>query len=554
VIDSAGKPVTGLTPSDFTIEENGIRQIIRVFEAHTLTPEPQQASPATRLPPLTRGLTAATAAAPNQRVFLFVFGRGRLQAPSRGVDAVIDFVAHRLLPQDRVAVMAWNRATDFTTSRRGILTTLQHIKTQHEQIELELVDFFSGLRAVYGSKDIPTYIQTRIDAVFEAPGAERTHVLPSGTPTDSRQQAEDLRRNVDNVVRSELNKVPPPEGAPRLLSSAYEDPLVSMLGVGFDEFVAKSSEAGQQVGQLFAAIRYLRNFDGEKHVVFVNEAGIFLPRLENDESIAAFANDARVVIDTIRTGGVMVMNPLVQPCAGCPTTVDPNRLGRVSPMLMFANQTTRNIADMTGGMSGTVRPPSELLSEIDRSTRSGYLIGYAPSNDALDGKYRRIVVKVNRRHVRVLYRHGYYASEALRPLDPKVFLTYARMAEAGDTVEPIVDLPVSATAEFQRGARGIVVILTVRIDRVGLDTADGRRTGAIQIATFCGDENQAVVGEVWQTAHLNLSDATYRRILAEGLTVTQQIEVTRPPKFVKVIAYDYGSDLLGSAIVIVSVQ
>ena len=43
--------------------------------------------------------------------------------------------------------------------------------------------------------------------------------------------------------------------------------------------------------------------------MFVSEGGLFLPRLENDYSIAALASDGRVVIDILQTGGVITMDP-----------------------------------------------------------------------------------------------------------------------------------------------------------------------------------------------------------------------------------------------------
>jgi VWFA-related protein len=114
VVDSKGDPVTDLKKEDFTVTEDGIPQQVRLFDSHALTPEaPRPGSP----PPLRKALPAdapagTQALAQNQRIFLIVFGRGRLQWPDKGIDAAIKMVRERLLPQDRVAVLAYNRATD----------------------------------------------------------------------------------------------------------------------------------------------------------------------------------------------------------------------------------------------------------------------------------------------------------------------------------------------------------------------------------------------------------------------------------------------------------
>src|SRR5204863_8637142 len=98
---------------DFTIFENGVRQDIRHFSTQSYTPE----TPAAGSAPTPRRAVTDDIAPQNRRVFLIVLGRGRLQPPAKGVDGMLHFVRERLLPQDLVAVLAWNRATEFTTDR-----------------------------------------------------------------------------------------------------------------------------------------------------------------------------------------------------------------------------------------------------------------------------------------------------------------------------------------------------------------------------------------------------------------------------------------------------
>src|SRR5436190_5288024 len=131
VIDATGNPVTDLRESDFVVLENGVRQAIRHFSSQALTAE----APGPRDVLKARTSASTDIAAQNRRVFLIVLGRGRLQPPSKGVDGMIHFVRERLLPQDLVAVMAWNRATEFTTSHEEIGALLERFKKDHEKIE-----------------------------------------------------------------------------------------------------------------------------------------------------------------------------------------------------------------------------------------------------------------------------------------------------------------------------------------------------------------------------------------------------------------------------------
>jgi len=54
----------------------------------------------------------------------------------------------------------------------------------------------------------------------------------------------------------------------------------------------------------------------------------------------------------------------------------------------------------------------EISERIGRELRSQYLLGYYPTNESRDGKYRQVVVKLaapNARDLRTYYRRGYYA-------------------------------------------------------------------------------------------------------------------------------------------------
>ena len=120
-IDRDGDPVIDLRQSDFTIEENGVDPDHRAFlDAGLHTAGYRRPTPSA--PPLRRG-PGLESTPITHRTFAIVLGRGRLQGPSKGLDAIIEFVRTDLLPQDRVAVLAYGRATDLTTDRDAHRTT-----------------------------------------------------------------------------------------------------------------------------------------------------------------------------------------------------------------------------------------------------------------------------------------------------------------------------------------------------------------------------------------------------------------------------------------------
>jgi VWFA-related protein len=535
VLDRSGKLITDLKQDDFTIVEDGVTQTISHFAVQSLTAD--AASPAAPLP-VRRDMTAPMAPQ-NHRVFLVVLGRGRLQEPSKNLDALIAFIRTSLLPQDHVAVLAFNRATDFTANHDLAARAVEQFRAQHEQIEADLRQYFSGLRAVYGSKEIPPYIQKEIDDMFAGVSSLRPRPVVPGQATDSSQIAADVRRTADELQRAGI-LADREGGIPDPAATATAE----RMDMDFDTYVAQQRPTMQDLGNLYAGIEYLRFIDGEKHLLYLTEYGLNLPRQDNDRSLAKIASDARVAIDILRTGGLVGPPPPNGKMSyALPTTA-----------MMFAQtfsvQDSRLIADLTGGRATAFEPGARALRQLDDSTRFQYLLGYYPTNPATDGKFRQITVKVNRPGATVLYRHGYFASERLVPIDRRAFLTFTRVAAAGRYDRPIDDIKVTVGKPVSRdtaAGRELEVPITVQSARIGFTEADGRHLAELDVAIFCGDGRQRMVGETWQTMTLRLSDESFRRFQTEGASYTARVTINGPALYVKVIVYDYKTDLLGTA-------
>jgi VWFA-related protein len=70
------------------------------------------------------------------------------------------------------------------------------------------------------------------------------------------------------------------------------------------------------------------------------------------------------------------------------------------------------ISEETGGRMIVVQSEKKLLQafdEISEELRSQYTLGYYPTNQTRDGKFRKIKVDMNNHDLRVLARKGYYA-------------------------------------------------------------------------------------------------------------------------------------------------
>jgi VWFA-related protein len=530
VIDRDGRPITDLREQDFTIVEDGTPQTIRQFSQYTL---------AAGMPEPLRRAAAADAARPEaaparHRTFLIVLGRGRLHHPAKGVEATIRFVREQLLPQDQIAVLAYNRATHFTTAHADVVRLLESFGARHESIEAKLAQRFSGLSGVYGGRRIPDKIKLEIDEMFRAADGPRFRTVPPGRITDSGRIADDTRRATERVITGDVVNSNVPLPADAMVPASVAD-------FSLDEYISSTARTITDLENLYTGIEFLRYLEGEKHLIFVTEHGLFLPRVEDDMSIAAMANDARVVLHTIHTGGVSPGRPI--PGA--------NGLRGADFQEMFSIQALRLMSQLTGGHASAHDYADKALKRIDQMSRSQYLLGYAPVNSTWDGRYRKIDVKVNRPGASVLYRRGYYAKPQLVPYDRREFLTYSRMAAAALFDDQIRDIKVRLKASYAAAAQGrggdVAVDLTIDLAPIMLEIKDGRRRTVLDVALFCHDANGTSVGEKWEKVTVDLGDEELKATLRGGLKSSLRVPVRSSPSTVKVVVYEYLSDVIGTA-------
>ena len=113
-----------------------------------------------------------------------------------------------------------------------------------------------------------------------------------------------------------------------------------------------------------------------------------------------------------------------------------------------------------------------------------------------------------------------------------------------------IGLTVKASAVERESGRGRDALVDVKIDpsRVSFTETGDRHVGALNISVFCGDAREKVVGELWNTMDLALTQETYDCFMRDGIPYTARVPLTGELRYVKVIVYDYAADLLGSVI------
>jgi VWFA-related protein len=535
VVDRTGKAVTDLTKDDFVVTENGVRQTIRHFSTQGYSPAVPEADAALKA----RTERTSTLEPQNRRVFLIVLGNGAFRGPAKAREGVLHFVRERLLPQDLVAVIAWNRTTEFTTDHDKIAAFIERFGKAEQGIDARLHQAMGGLAAVYGAKAIPPVLQKEVDAVFGGPEAGldvRTTEVGQG-PNASRIRA-DRDRAIEDLR----------DAARREGGLASESTL--------DDFVQQDAQSMQDLGKLYAAIDYLRHFDGEKQIIFLSETGLILPRSEDDQDLAVRASDARVVMNFIHTGGVQTGGLRVAPMSAYRASqqgLAPER----SPMqplgpMTWQRQTARQVSTLTGGGVSIAGYARNALDSIDQGSRFEYLIGYYPANGAQDSKFRRVRVTVNRPGVVVSYRHGYYAAPPESPLDHEHMLTYNRVVAAASYPDAVPDIAIRGTARASKPPEAAAVALEITIDpsRLAFKKVNGRNVSELELLAGCLDGRDNILSELWKHVQLTYTDARLAEVKTAGVPITVPLPLNGPvsaAKKVKVVVYDYAADLVGSA-------
>ncbi len=548
-VDSkTGKAVRDLTIDDFTLFEDGTPQTIRLFERREFVPEEVKPGVIDTIP-LRRSPFGVSQV--NNRVFLIVLGRGRLQEPSRALDALILFVREKLLPQDQVAVFAYDRATKFTTDHEAIAGFLERFRTKHYEIDMDVrLQVESGLSALYGSRTLPKKVQDKIDNLFEGPGLLDSNRVKSVQPPGAQRADADIQKQAEALQRVEINKagvdMQNALAGGRGSNSATGGGLGSwtsfdqitndqFAGISFDDYMQYTAQGLMDLSSCFAGVEYLRHLEGEKHLVFVTEKGMYLPRMDDDMSLARAASVAQVAIDTFQTGGLT-----------------PQRGGAVQNTWneTFAFAALRTISKESGGVSSITEKGDVAVERIDDSSRAGYVLGFYPPTARIDGKYHQLEVKVKRPGVTVLFRHGYLAEREISPFDRRTFITNDRLIAAASFSRSIADIRIKLKADLKRqpdGTTWLVIDAAIDPSRLTLPLADGVRTGAIDVLVLAFDEKDKGLAQSYQRVTLTFDQDAWQQVNKSWIPYKGHIEVNPSARQVRFIVYDYGADLVGRA-------
>lgn len=371
--------VADLSADDFEILEDGKPQAIqRVYlvrgrEAPSTRPTTQTV-PVPAAPPAT--FSPVPASAP-QKVYILFFDQDHLDEASfqRLQAAAEEFLKTRFQPGDIGGVLIGGTMANkrLTSDRDELIAAVRSVRLSPDQTSRRL-----------DLRDWPR--MSEVEAIRIAINVDRTV----------------LRQVVDRAAREAAG------GAIDLEPTVMEKARFAVAQM--------RGPAGRTITTLAALVNGLARVPGRKTVVFMTQ-GFFVEeswaQLRQIVGLAARSNVRLYSIDALGTRrrdpgtDVGEMTPL--------------ETGGSIPLDAFntIEEGPNTLAVDTGGyVIRNTNDFSGALAEIALDTSQYYVIGYSPTNVALDGSFRQITVRVKRPGMSVRARRGYIATPETAPAQP----------------------------------------------------------------------------------------------------------------------------------------
>ena len=490
-IDGQGKFVDDLAQGDFQILEDGAPQTISVFTRVSLPLERQD-------PPLFKGTPIEPDVQNNLQDFngrVFILVLDDLQTDSRRSirvrRAARQFIERYIGANDLAAVVYTGGAADhgqeFTASRARLLTSVD--KFLGNKLPSE---FMSKLDDYYRAQQLG-------QPVRDANLAERGHKARNSLLT-----LRDLAQYLSNVRGRRKAVVWFGEGIDYDLDNPFT-PDFSILRETMKEAIEEATRAG------------------------VSFYGV------DARGLGAGLDDA------IDIGGV----PVDDPYFNSPSAAIQNEVRR-------AQDNLRVMSEQTGGFAIVNQNDFNTgFQRIIEDNSSYYVLGYYPTNDKRDGRFRKVEVRVTRPGVKVQARNGYTApkgkpSAATAKIDSKV---PPDILDALSNPIPSAGVSLSIfAAPFTGPAPKASIVLAVEFSPKTLRFVEenGKFNEDIELHVLAVDASGKIQDGGPTTMPLRLSAPNHDAVMAGGFRVLRRLTVPPGRYQIRVAAKESNGNAVGT--------
>jgi VWFA-related protein len=527
VTDKSGQPIKGLTKEHFQLFENGTQQQIAFFEEHQAEPAPAAPAPLPALPPNVYSNVATT-------------------APDTGPTIVLLMDALNTPTGDQVKVR---------------LAMLEYLRKIPQGRQIAIFTLTSKLRMLQGFNSDPAALMAALDQV--AAWQKQSHLTDDAGKDSYADTAPKLSVGGASAA-----------GAQDVLSNYVANEQAWRI----DQRVAYTLSA------LNALASYLSALPGRKNLIWFSSSfplGIgpdapmpqgFDPSKFTSENLGRsrdYDSTLHSTSELLKRARVAVypMDPSALPTPSMFSSTQANndslhnsgaainQIDQESSNEISSHSTMDTLADATGGRA--FHNTNDLAGAIGTVTQLGsnyYTVAFVPKDANYNGKYRKLVIKVDAPKAKLDYRRGYYAEDpgtsGAGTLAHPGHTTYALLHGAPALTDILFKVRVTPVENAVSPHPGVVrYSVTWSIDLSSLKLAqavDGTMRGTMTFALVAYNSDSKVVNTVSAPAQLNLQPDEYDRYLKTGVQYHQELELPAGPLSLRVAVVDEGNNRAGA--------
>jgi VWFA-related protein len=399
--DKNGHPITTLKRDDVEVLEDGVRQEIKVFELQRLDGEPLTpiAIPDSKTPKTAEEKAPAVAVKPN------------VVAPASGT-----------------------------------------IKFQDKRLICLFFDMTS--------MDTPEQLRAQEAAVkFLATQMTSADLVQIMTYTTSIKVIQEWTDDRDSLI-STVKKITIGEGADLAamgVTSADEGDDSGSFTADETEFNIFNTD--RKLAALEDAARKLQMFPEKKALIYFS-SGVQKTGVENQSQIKATTNaasKANVMIYPVDARGLVALAPQGDATQASSRGTGMNDGTKMSSLRSNFNDSQETLVTLAADTGGKAMLDTNDLAmgirQAQQDMASYYIIGYSSKNEAEDGKYRRIEVRLKDKTLaaKLDFRKGYYASKVWKKFNDTD--KEQQLQEALTLGDPVNELPMAIEIDYFRIAR-----------------------------------------------------------------------------------------------------
>jgi VWFA-related protein len=258
--------------------------------------------------------------------------------------------------------------------------------------------------------------------------------------------------------------------------------------------------------------------------------------LEQAGDAVAAATRANVAIYAVDPRGLSGLEESIE-AGGTPSDVTPSQFsvtGSLLDSLRLSQQSLQVLANETGGFAAINRNDfAGAFERVVRENSAYYMLGYYPTNERRDGRFRRIEVLVKRPGLQVRSRRGYVAPRGRAP-NPRVAAAAnpldAAIGTAMNSPIPTTGIPLSVSAAAYKGAApnaSVALAIEMRADAFRFAEKNGMLTDRVHVAFSSVDAKGTIRPGPKHVLTMEMSPATAQAARERGFRVVS--EASLPP-------------------------